>query len=201
MLHNVDSSIVNRDTHNPSMESTNPCSLAVAIGIIVAFGGIFLLLAYYQILPQGINSISNLGELGSIAAWVTLILGATVLVIGVLRKLRNTSPDSPRDLREYLEHVFTVMPEIKDPMRYPVFIACEPSQRRTYIQNMSEAEFYHLCSYLFQDPSGKDLVEASDAILADLRAYPSWETFARSKGAPENWIQAIKKATPSYRDK
>lgn len=184
-----------QNNHEVDVRTKNLSYLILAIGIILMLGGVFLTLAYYQILPHAINSISNLGALGAIIGWGTVLLGAAILIAGMFKKFCKPAPNPPQSLQEKLGEIFTLMPEVKERMRYPMLIACKPYQRRAHIQKMNEAAFCDFLRYLFDAEGGKDFVEVNNSILADLRAYPNWETIARSHDAPEAWIEDIKSAT------
>ncbi|MFC2049245.1 hypothetical protein ACFLR2_01045 [Chlamydiota bacterium] len=58
--------------------------ILIALGIIVSLGGVFLVLAAYQVLPTGVNAISDLGIWGKVLGFGTLGLGVLItLVSGV----------------------------------------------------------------------------------------------------------------------
>lgn len=189
-----------QNTHNIDVRKNNLPAIILAIGIILMLGGVFLTLAYYQILPHAINSISNLGALGAIIGWGTVLLGAAILIAGMFKKFCKAAPNPPQSLQEKLANIFAVMPEVKEGMRYPMLIACKPYQRRAHIQRMNEAAFCDFLRYLFDAEGGKDFVEVNNSILADLRAYPNWENIARSYDVPEAWIKDIKNAKSSTKD-
>jgi hypothetical protein len=60
-------------------------TLGIAVSIIFALGGLFLLLAAYQILPYGANCISNLGASGLALGWGLSGLGVTFLIYPIIK--------------------------------------------------------------------------------------------------------------------
>jgi hypothetical protein len=77
-------------------------TLGIAISIIFALGGLFLLLASYQILPYGANCISQLGASGLALGWGLSGLGVASLIYHI-RKSCSRHPTSrfvtsPREL-------------------------------------------------------------------------------------------------------
>lgn len=63
---------------------SGPISLLVA-GILVALGGVFLTLAAHQVLPQGMNAISQLGVGGQVIGYGVLGLGSIVVLVGMVK--------------------------------------------------------------------------------------------------------------------
>ena len=59
--------------------------LAVAIGAILCLGALFLLLAACQVLPQGVNALSNLGVWGQLIGYGVLGIGVFVVLVGAVR--------------------------------------------------------------------------------------------------------------------
>lgn len=80
---------------------TNWFPLMIALGAIAALGGIFLTLAAHQILPYGVNSISNLGVGGQILGYCTIGAGTIVAIIGAVKHYlihkQNSKIDSCRN--------------------------------------------------------------------------------------------------------
>lgn len=70
--------------------------LGIAISIIFALGGVFLILAYYQILPYGANCISNLGTGGLVFGSGLTGLGIAFLIYNLMKsclQLTHTTDD------------------------------------------------------------------------------------------------------------
>ncbi len=63
--------------------------IACAIGVIVCLGAVFLTLAVHQVLPHGINAISELGVYGEVLAYGGLGIGAIVILIGGVKWYLN----------------------------------------------------------------------------------------------------------------
>src|ERR1700722_3735601 len=57
---------------NDGKAATNWFPILIALGAIVVLGGLFLTLAAHQILPHGINAISNLEMWGQIGSYCTI---------------------------------------------------------------------------------------------------------------------------------
>ena len=71
----------------------------MAIGIITFLGGVFLTLALHQVLPHGLNAISELGVPGKLASYGSLGLGAIFSLVGavklyLIKRDREDSPES-----------------------------------------------------------------------------------------------------------
>lgn len=77
--------------------------LLIALGVILAIGGIFLTLAAHQILPQGANAISNLGVGGQILSYGFIGLGALASVSGIIKYLFYSTVISDTALDKYME--------------------------------------------------------------------------------------------------
>ncbi len=74
-----------QDNLNRSAGCTNYWPIACAIGVIVCLGAAFLTMAAHQVLPQGINAISDLGILGQALGYAGLGIGAIVILIGSVK--------------------------------------------------------------------------------------------------------------------
>lgn len=59
--------------------------IVVAVGALIMLGSLFLILAAHQILPHGINSISNLGLACYFASYGPFTIGLVTFLIGVVR--------------------------------------------------------------------------------------------------------------------
>jgi hypothetical protein len=70
-------------------ERANYWSLAIAIGVILCLGGIFLTLAAHQVLPHGVNAISDLGVWGQVAGYGGLGIGFMSALIGAVKCYLN----------------------------------------------------------------------------------------------------------------
>ncbi|MFC2049247.1 hypothetical protein ACFLR2_01055 [Chlamydiota bacterium] len=78
-------------------KSSNKLPILVALGIIVALGGVFLVLASYQILPTGVNTISNLGIWGQVLGFGPLGLGLLITLVSCVKgcQAQKKSPAIP----------------------------------------------------------------------------------------------------------
>jgi hypothetical protein len=74
---------------------TPPLHGCVVLGIILSLGALFLLLAAYRILPQGINAISELGVWNLVIGYGSLSLGLVASVIAGVQKYSSPSPLPP----------------------------------------------------------------------------------------------------------
>ncbi len=59
--------------------------VAVAVGLFICAGGIFLTLAAYQVLPQGVNAISQLEVWGKVVGYGTVGLGIVTIAVGSVK--------------------------------------------------------------------------------------------------------------------
>jgi len=76
---------------------TNYWPIAIAAGAIFCLAGVFLTLAAHQVLPHGINAISDLGIWGQIAGYGGLGIGFIIALIGAVKwylNKQNTSVDN-----------------------------------------------------------------------------------------------------------
>ena len=155
---------------NTETESICSCKIAIAIGIIVMLGGLFLTLAYYQILPPGTNSISNLSGSGWLG-WGALGLGALILIFGLERLYPSGQSRKNERLKDQftLEKVLARDPEAGARLKYPILSLPEPHIRRKHIQKMEDLEFYALCQHLFLTKEGKELIEFTKGVAARLK--------------------------------
>lgn len=75
--------------HTVPPASTIPMShcakVTVALGIITAVGAFFLLLATYQVLPPGVNAISQLGIWGQVAGFGAVAASLVLIAVGGLK--------------------------------------------------------------------------------------------------------------------
>jgi hypothetical protein len=70
---------------NGGKETKNWFPLIIALGVIIALGGVFLTLAAHQVLPQGVNAISNLGVGGQALGYCVIGLGVLIAIIGAVK--------------------------------------------------------------------------------------------------------------------
>ena len=68
-----------------SARKTREAVAYVVMGAIGSFGGMFLLLSSLQILPNGVNAISELGVLGKVIGGTILGLGVVTTLYGLIR--------------------------------------------------------------------------------------------------------------------
>lgn len=94
----VDRAKANLSKLHSNKEKANCEPLAVVIGIIICLAGLFLTLAAHQVLPHGVNAISDLGAWGQVFGYGGLGLGFIVLLIGAgrsyLKKQDTYEPDT-----------------------------------------------------------------------------------------------------------
>lgn len=76
--------------NSTSTKTTNWPLIAVAIGIILGLAGLFLTLAAHQILPHGVNAISDLGIWGRVSGYCGLGIGFITTLIGLVKWYLNT---------------------------------------------------------------------------------------------------------------
>lgn len=68
-------------------QKTSHClPITVALGIIIFLGGIFLSLAAHQILPHGVNALSELGIWGEVVGYGSLGLGLIIILAGAVKQ-------------------------------------------------------------------------------------------------------------------
>jgi hypothetical protein len=80
--------------------TTHYWPIAVAVGAILCLAGVFLTLAAHQVLPHGINVISDLGIWGQVAGYGGLGVGFIITLIGGVKwylKKQNTGVDTSVD--------------------------------------------------------------------------------------------------------
>lgn len=107
-----------------SVPSKNYFPVLIVLGILATLGGVFLLLAAHQILPQAANAISNIGIWGEVAGYGTLGVGVLLALVGIVKtgltarhnaKIREVKSEiaTVRDTTEAneMDHFF---PEILD---------------------------------------------------------------------------------------
>jgi hypothetical protein len=77
------------------------CLIPIAIGIVVSLGGIFLLLAYYQILPHGINAMSGMGVWGQVVGYGVVGSGLVITALAVVKGCAPAAPKSTFHPQEF----------------------------------------------------------------------------------------------------
>lgn len=75
----------NLQKFNEGTVEKNWFPLVIALGVAIVAGGVFLTLAAHQILPSGVNVISNLGIGGQISGYCVIGLGVIVAIIGAVK--------------------------------------------------------------------------------------------------------------------
>lgn len=71
--------------HPEGKASKNWFPILIALGAILALGGVFLSLAAHQVFPRGVNVISNLSPYGQLLGYGTIALGSLIAGIGALK--------------------------------------------------------------------------------------------------------------------
>lgn len=81
------------DLPQNGIPARNYWPIAVAIGVIISLGGIFLILAAHQILPHGVNAIRTWGIWGQVSGYCSLGVGVIIILIGAVQgHLKNKMP-------------------------------------------------------------------------------------------------------------
>jgi|GEM_PF-5786043 len=87
-----------RDLPQNGVPTRNYWPIAVASGVILSLGGVLLILAAHQILPHGVNAISNLGIWGQVSGYCSLGVGVIIILIGAVQgHLKNKMPVENRE--------------------------------------------------------------------------------------------------------
>src|ERR1700722_3798471 len=73
---------------------------AIVLGVILSLGGLFLLLAALQVLPHGLNAISQLGIGGKLVGGASIGLGVFSIGYGLIGWYRNKKPSANREIHE-----------------------------------------------------------------------------------------------------
>lgn len=85
------------NTNNVQVSSNNKSIALTIIGIIVAVGGLFLLLAYCKVLPHGVNAISKMDGIGAALGGIFLALGIICVRYGLCRKKKTIEASNNND--------------------------------------------------------------------------------------------------------
>lgn len=142
-------------------------SLIVTTAALAVIGSSLFLMAYFKVMPQGVNCISELKPYGFYIAIPSLFL-ATGVLLGLLPGLLKK-------------------PDFED---YKIIFYNSPRLRRHRIQHMSKKEFFRFCFYLFTDSSGKK--HATPHVINDLKTFSNWEQILSSHKSSQPWIATIK---------
>lgn len=79
-----------KPTNNSTVKKpTHYWPIAIALGIILCLAGLFLALAAYQIIPNGVNAISDLGVWGQVAGYGLLGAGFVIMLVGAIKWYLN----------------------------------------------------------------------------------------------------------------
>jgi hypothetical protein len=71
-------------------------TILIASGTVIAVGGVFVLLAAFQVIPNGVNAISSMGNWGIVGASIISVGGGIVVAIGAFSKKSRESIAIPR---------------------------------------------------------------------------------------------------------
>lgn len=80
-------------------------SIPLAIGAIIAVGGIFITLAAFQVLPQGVNVISHLGQLGKGIGYSAMGGGFLLFVGSILLSVRKCLQEDRFESNEFSTNI------------------------------------------------------------------------------------------------
>jgi hypothetical protein len=89
---------------SPCIDNCACLPITVAIGIVVSLGGVFLLLAYYQILPHGINAISGMRVWGQVIGYGSMGVGWLTIAANIVKKCVNRN-DSANCAENEINHL------------------------------------------------------------------------------------------------